>query len=49
MIETEDSDEKTVNEVLDKIRNNYKTLDEGEFNYELIFLQNLFENLHYFD
>ena len=36
MIETEDSDEKTVNEVLDKIRNNYKTLDEGEFNYELI-------------
>ncbi len=36
MSESDNYDEKTVNEVLDKIRNNYKTLDEDNFNYELI-------------
>jgi len=36
MIEPENSDEKTVNEVLDKLRSNYKNLNEDEFNYELI-------------
>ncbi len=30
------SDEENVNDVIDKLRNNYKTLNEGEFNYELI-------------
>lgn len=36
MSEPRNSDEKTVNEVLDKLRSNYKNLNEDEFNYELI-------------
>jgi len=36
MTEPGNSDENTINEILDRLRNNYKNLNEDEFNYELI-------------
>ncbi|MGI9566696.1 MAG: hypothetical protein ACR2LL_06750 [Nitrosopumilus sp.] len=36
MVKPENFDEKTINDVLDRIRDNYKYLNEDEFNIELI-------------
>jgi len=35
-LSNDNSNEKIVNDVIEKLRNNYKILNEGEFNYELI-------------